>query len=95
MRFAAASEVQAVRHGGAVLAFPVAFPVKAVSSFDTFPVDLKWVAVPPPLLELPLSFGVGGSTATEAGLRLSVVLKEVLAGPVFVGALLRGRWTGP
>ena len=94
VRPAAAGKVESVRHGGAVLAVPVTFPLETVSSFNAFPVDLQWEAAPPPLLELPLAFGVGGSTTSETGLRLSVVLEEVLAGPVSVGALLPGEVDG-
>ena len=60
---AAAGEVESVGHGVAILAFPVALPLETVPFLDAFPVDVQWIAVPPPLLECSLSFGVGGSAA--------------------------------
>ena len=90
-----AGEVKSVGHGGAVLALPVTFPVKTMPSFDALSVDLQWETVPPPLLELTLSLGVCGAAASEACLRLSVVLEEVLAGPMSVGTLFPGEMDGP
>ena len=95
MRFAAAGEVESVGHDVAVLAFPVPLPVETMSSFDSFPVDFQGDVLAPPLLELALAFGVGGAAASEASLGLAVVLEEVLAGPVSVGALFAGEVDWP
>ena len=72
---AAAGVVEPVGHGVTILAFPVPHPLQTVPFFDSFPVDVQWVAVPAPLLELTLSLGVGGPAASEAGLRFTIMLE--------------------
>ena len=84
----ASGDVESVCHSVTVLALPVPCPLEAVSVGDTLAVSVKWAAVLTPLLQSSLSLCVGGSSTAEACLGLAVVLYEMLAVPVSVGAFL-------
>ena len=84
-----------VGHDLAVLALPVSLPLEAVPVADSSPVYVERRAVRAPLPEASLSFGVGGHSATYAGLCVCVLLNTMLALPVTVCADGAREVTGP
>ena len=81
---------------GAPLAEPFPLPAQLVPVLQPPPVPFQRLAGPPPLLEPPLPFGSGGSTAADTASCVAVRLELVITFPPAVCALRPGEpfWPG-